>query len=233
MRLYEIFEDDIYFDGYLIENQILAEGRIKDFFKNQWKKIRSKQQFFSVVKNMALKYKLPLALVLSIAVASCVGAGAQKSNMQAQPQTQPQTSIQQPKIEPAKIEQIPQAVIPSKHEMDHFVKQNSHNTEHHDEAYVKNTYFPNEIITDAAIAGLIVATITTGGFLDPVLLAIGVNRFGLSIFQILAARGITLSIDTLADAADHGTPLKDISEFAKEHWEDFKTIVELGEHLLG
>lgn len=64
MRLYEVIADEYVYE-------ILYEGYIQDLIGKYKDKIKSTGQFFSLVKNVAGKSKIPLATVLSIALSTC------------------------------------------------------------------------------------------------------------------------------------------------------------------
>ena len=209
-------------DRILLENKMVLEENIKDILQPY---IQKGKQILPLSKAVAQKFKLPLALVVSVALSLNSAQAMEKPGHKPLPIQQEQ---------PVEKDWLTKAsdLIPSKESIDQFLKNNFINAD--DVAYVKKTYLPDskEIITDAAILGLIVATVTSGGFLDPILISIGVDKFGLNLFSILAARGINISLDTIAQNAED-TPVKEIAKFTKEHKSDIQDLKKIGSLSLG
>lgn len=117
--------------------------------------------------------------------------------------------------------------FPSLEKIQNFIEYNIISSK--DIEYIKDNYLPDQqtILTNAALLGLIISTITTGGFLDPILIKVGLDTFGINLIQILAAKGISFSIDMISNNANENNT-KQAADFYKKYSSDIKTIERIG-----
>ena len=81
MRLYEIFNDEYTYC-------FLMEGKVEELLKKRRNQVKSKKDFFDLVKFISKGAKLPLAFVLSIALTTFFPNQSHQSHAQSAPSQQ-------------------------------------------------------------------------------------------------------------------------------------------------